>query len=148
MGECEKGRAEPVTSFCPSVLPKSTLVFTRDKVSCRESATCVTGKLRGPAEEEAATAPQQKDPESPWKLKPQRASLARAGATEEIWMLPETPPEVQREEERSPGCSLPLTLQAETVPPVGRTQPEGIDQSQDRQLRESAGFPTPGRARD
>lgn len=39
LGECEKGPAEPATSFCPSVLPKPSLVFTREEALCRESAT-------------------------------------------------------------------------------------------------------------
>lgn len=81
----------------------------------------MTGEPRGPTEEEAATASRQRDPRSLWKLKPQRASLARAGAAEETRMLPEMLPEVQREGEKSPGCSLLLTLHVETVLPAGRT---------------------------
>ena len=38
MGGGQKGGAEPVTSLCPSVLPKPTLVFLRE-VSYRELAT-------------------------------------------------------------------------------------------------------------
>lgn len=40
-------------------------------------------------------------------------------------MLPERPHEVQREGEKSPRCSLPLTLHVMQVLPVGRTQPGG-----------------------
>lgn len=109
----------------------------------------MTEELRGPTEEEAATIPRQKDPRSPWKLEPQRAGPARAGATREAQMLPEIPPEVEREGEKSPGCSLPLTLHVMPVLPVGRTQPEGIDRALGQAAhRKQPASPTLGRARE
>ena len=92
-------------------------------------------ELRGPTEEEAATTPRQKDPRTPWRLEPQTAGRARAGATKEAQMLPERPPGVQREGEKSPGASLPLTLHVMLVLPVGRTQPGGIARAPEQAAR-------------